>query len=163
MWFRRKQKVDPAEVSRELRAQALGLEATAAGFTPSEAHPHVWGIVMETGYPEAVATLVAFLDGTTSMYFSSGGGVIGAGEHESVRKTLPQFFAAAEAHRGELAQATSTPLPAEGRVRFYLRTFNGTLTAEAAEEDLGEMRHALSPFFHAGHEVIAAIRHASGG
>ena len=52
-------------------------------------------------------------------------------------------------------------LPAEGRVRFYLRTFSGTLTAEAAEQDLGEDRHTLSPLFYAGHQVITAMRQVS--
>jgi hypothetical protein len=34
----------------------------------------VWGILMETGYSEATATLLALGDGTTSLYLSSGGG-----------------------------------------------------------------------------------------
>jgi hypothetical protein len=52
-------------------------------------------------------------------------------------------------------------MPSVGRVRFFLRTFAGTLTAEADEEDLGEGRHPLSPLFHAGHEVITAVRESS--
>jgi hypothetical protein len=161
MWFR-KRKEDPAEVARGLREQALLLDARESGMRSSAEHPHVWGILMETGYPEAVATLAAFLDGTTSLYFSSGGGVIGAGDHGSVRAELPAFFAEAESHLADFAPATSTPLPAVGRVRFYIRTFEGTLTAEASEDDLGEMRHVLSPVFHAGHAVIAAVNEASG-
>ncbi len=117
---------------------------------------------METGYPEAVATLAVFAEGSTSLYFSSGGGVIGAGEHESVRETHGPFFAEAEARLGAFTKATDTPLPTEGRVRFYVRTFRGTLTADALEEDLGEMRHELSDLFHAGHSVLSAVREASG-
>ena len=118
---------------------------------------------METAYPEAVASLAVFAEGGTSLYFSSGGGVIGAGEHDSVRATHGPFFAEAEAKLGAFTKAKETPMPAEGRVRFYIRTYGGTLTAEAAEQDLGEMRHELSPLFHAGHAVIAAVREASGG
>jgi len=40
-------------------------------------------------------------------------------------------------------------------------TFEGTLTGEACEEDLGGNRHVLSPVFQAGHVVITAIREAS--
>jgi hypothetical protein len=118
---------------------------------------------METGYPEAAASLFAVVDGTTSLYFSSGGGIIGAGEHAAVRATLPPLFAAAEAHAASLVPAAATPLPEPGRVRFYLRTFGDTLTAEAAEDDLGHLRHPLSSLFHAGQEVIAAMRQTSGG
>ena len=49
-------------------------------------------------------------------------------------------------------------MPGPGRVCFYLRTLGGTLAAEADEGDLGEMKHALSPLFRAGHDVSAAIR-----
>ena len=108
-----------------------------------------FGILMETGYAKAVASLVVFAEGSTSLYFSNGGGIIGAGEHACVRATLAPFFKAAEAHVGAFAPAASTPLPGRGRVRFYLRTFQGTLSAEADEQDLGQMRHALSPLFHA--------------
>jgi len=161
VWFSRKPKPDPTEVARGLRAQALELGAEKVGLSPSREHPHIWGILMEIGYPEAVATLMALADDTVSLYFSSGGGVIGAGAHEPVRATLPGFFAEAEAHLGEFADAADTPLPEAGRVRFYVRTFDGTRTAEAAEGDLGNMRHALSPLFHAGHAVISAVRQAS--
>ena len=160
-WSRRKESTDPAEMSRQLRAQALARGAEELGLVTSPEHPNVFGIVMETGYPEAVATLVVFVEGSTSLYFSSGGGVIGAGEHESVRTTHPPFFAEAEARLGLFSKAVETPLPAVGRVRFYARTFGGTLSAEADEQDLGEMRHGLSALFHAGHDVITAVRHAS--
>jgi hypothetical protein len=116
---------------------------------------------METGYPQAVATLVVFGDGTTSLYFSNGGGVIGAGEHDVVRAAGETLLSSAEAHLDDFAVAVGTPLPEVGRVRFYVRTFNATLSAEANEEDLGEGRHQLSPVFHAGHSVISAVREST--
>lgn len=158
MFFKRKQKQSPAEVIMALRAQVLELDPSTAGITKSPDLPNVWAIMMETGYPEAVATLLTVADGTTSLYFSNGGGVLGAGAHESVLETLPAFFRAAEEHLGAFKRATETPLPDVGRVRFYLRTFDATLTAEADENDLGYERHELSPLFHAGHSVISAVR-----
>jgi hypothetical protein len=163
MWPWRKAKPNPKETMRDLREQALTRSASQLGLSPLPDRPHVFGILMETGYGEGVASLVAFAEGSTSLYFSNGGGIIGAGEHAPVRTALPPFFAAAEARRTSFAPAASTPLPDHGRVRFYLRTFEGTLTAEAGEEDLGHMKHDLSPLFHAGHAVIAAVRQASGG
>ena len=79
-----------------------------------------------------------------------------------MRETHAPLFAEAEAQLGAFTPATNTPLPDPGRVRFYVRTFKGTLTAEAAEEDLGEMRHQLSELVHAGHAVISAVREVSG-
>jgi len=159
-WSQPKQKQEE-EAVRELRELALTRAAADLGLSPGPEHPNVFGILMETGYPEAVASLVVFAEGSTSLYFSNGGGVIGAGEHASVRATLGAFFAETEAHLSAFTPPRSTPLPAPGRVRFYLRTFRGTLTAEADEQALGNMQHELSPVFHSGHAVVAAVREAS--
>jgi len=58
-------------------------------------------------------------------------------------------------------QATATKefaLPKDGQTIFYLLTDTDVFTASAPEEDLGEERHAWSPLFHAGHEVISQYR-----
>lgn len=153
---------ETAEPYTKLRTQVLQLRAGDIELPPSDAVEPVV-ILMETGYPEAVATLIAVADGTTSMYFSNGGGVIGAGEHDAVRTVSLAFLGKAPDFLTELTPTDNFPLPEEGRVRFYLVVDGGVLTAEAAEEDLGEGRHALSPLFLEGHRVIAAVReHASG-
>ena len=87
LWSRTKQSPNPAEMSQQLRAEALARSAQDLGLSSSPEDPTVFGILMETGYPEAVATLAVFVEGSTSLYFSSGGGIIGAGEHDSVRMT----------------------------------------------------------------------------
>jgi len=163
VWFRRKPKPDPADNFRALREQALRVDAAALGLVASPTRAHVWGVLMETGYPEAVVTLVTLAEGTTSLYFSNGGGVIGAGEHASVRAAGDALLSAAEAHLAGFTPAEATPLPELGRVRFYVRTFGGTLGAEAEERALGERRHPLAPVFHAGHALIAAVRQATEG
>ena len=47
-----------------------------------------------------------------------------------------------------------------GRTRFYVLTTNGVRTLEAPENSLGYDQHALSPLFHACHEVISGFREA---
>jgi hypothetical protein len=161
VWFRRKPKADPSEVARDLRNQALGVDAATLGLRPTTPYARVWGVLMETGYPEGVATLVAFGDGTASLYFSGGGGIIGAGEHAAVREATQAFLREADEHFAGFVPTATTPLPAVGRVRFYLRTFEGTLVGDASEQDLGDNRHPLSPVFHSGQSVITAMREAT--
>lgn len=161
MWFRRKLKADPAETIRDLRHHALSVNAAELGIDGATAQ-HVWGLLMETGYPAGVATLVTFLDGTTSLYFSKGGGIIGVGEHAPVRAASATFLAVADAHLADFTSVSGTPLPAVGRVRFYVRVGERLLTADTDEQDLGYNRHALSPVFHAGHAVITAVREEGG-
>ena len=113
---------------------------------------------METGYPEAVVTLVAMADGAASLYFSNGGGIIGAGEHEGPKVAARTLIAFAAHNLKGFLPTTSTPLPAPGRTRFYVLSAGGILTAEASEVDLGENRHALSPLFYSGQELITEMR-----
>lgn len=72
MWFRRKAKVIPVDAVRDLRDRALSVQPAELGFVPTTERPHVWDVLMETGYPEAAATLVALEGGTVGLYFSSG-------------------------------------------------------------------------------------------
>ena len=112
---------------------------------------------METGRDNGIASLVAFADGTTSLYFSTGGGVIGAGGQANVSSASSSFLAEAETMLELFTPATQTPLPGRGCVRFYVHTIDGLMTAEANELDLGHGRHQLSTLFHAGQAVIGPI------
>ena len=40
------------------------------------------GVIMETGYDRGVVTFAAMSDSSISIYFSWGGGMIGAGSHD---------------------------------------------------------------------------------
>jgi hypothetical protein len=162
MWSRRKPKGNPEEVSRRLREQALRVLPEELDLPPLMLGG-AWGALMELGYPQAVATLAVFADGTASLYVSTGGGVIGAGEHAPVRAAAREFLGTMGRHLGDLAAADQTPLPESGRVRFYARTSDGTLGAEAGAEELGSGAHPLSAAYHAGHAVIAQMRLASEG
>ena len=162
-WFRRKSSADPAATMRALREKALTVRPAELNLAPSRSMPVVWGALMETGYGDAVASLVVLADGTTSLYISSGGGVIGAGKHAPVRAASERLLEIASSHAGHFAPTQATPLPDAGRVRFYLRTFGATLTAEAEEEELVEGNHPLSAVFYAGQAVITEMRQATEG
>jgi hypothetical protein len=143
----------PAETYTKLRGQALGVTAKTLGVSGG-----VHGVLMETGYPEAVVTLVAMADGAASIYFSNGGGIIGAGEHEGPKVAALSLIAFAAHNLKGFVPTTSTPLPDPGRTRFYVPSDRGILAAEASEMDLGENRHALSPLFYSAQELISEMR-----
>jgi hypothetical protein len=113
---------------------------------------------METGYPEALFSLVVFGEGTTSIYFGNGGGVIGAGEHAPVRAAAADLLKAANHNLSKLSPVQAPSLPHIGEVRFYFRTHSGLYAVSAEEEQLGEGKHQLSPLFYAAHNVITAVR-----
>jgi hypothetical protein len=146
------------QVYQGLRAQILTLDPAAAGLLHGPDHPVVWGALMETGHPRGTATLVALADGTTSLYFSTGGGIIGGGFHQAVATATRSFLADLEHHLPMLRPDPDATLPAVGQVVIRALTYTGRMSAEAAEDDLGHGRHQLSPVFHAAHRVIAELR-----
>ena len=144
-----------AEPYTGLRNMVLTTKPETVGLKPSAGE--VWGILMETGYPEAVVTLVALADGTVSIYFSNGGGIIGLGPHLGAQNAGKAFLAFAQQYSKHGTATKKYPLPKPSHTRFYFLTGSGAMTVEAKEDDLGHGRHQLSPLFHKGHELISEI------
>jgi hypothetical protein len=141
-----------------LRRQALSIQRTDVGMPESPPEAPAWGILMETGYPGGTATLLALGDGSSSLYLSTGEGVIGGHGHQNVREANAVFVEAANGHYQHLKPTDSYPLPEEGQTLFYVLTDSGVLTGAGSEEELGFGRHPLSPLFHEGHRVITQLR-----
>jgi len=138
-----------------LRERALRGSASEFGVTP---RGEIWGVLMELGFENGAATLVSISDGTSSLYYSTGGGVIGAGSHPDVKAASQRLCDLAAEPARAAAPADDFPLPADHRVRFYFLTTSGVRTAETGDAELGAGRHPLSGVFVAGHDVITAIR-----
>lgn len=127
----------------ELREMALkGRDGVVAGS---------YAIVMDMKVDADFASLIAVDDGSVSVYWSTGGGVIGAGQ---------QYAEIAKAGRGILAElareapllkqqgvftpAGTFPLPDNAHLCFYLRTPDGVLAAHPRIAELERGDHALS-------------------
>ena len=131
--------------------QDIGIEMKA------ETEP--WGILMEFGLPGVAVTLVAFGNGEASMYFSSGGGVIGGGENETVRKAAKAFVAFSETYLEKMKPVSTYPLPKDGNVKFLVLAGKGAFSSgEFLETDLRENKSKFSPLFHKGHQLITELR-----
>lgn len=145
----------PVDVYVALRDQVLSLSPQQMNIEAP-----VLAVLMETGYPKAVVSLVAVADGTVSIYFSNGGGIIGSGEYQQVQEVGREFLRESELHLPQLSKTDKFPLPTESHTRFHVVTASGVHTGSALEDDLGNNRHELSPLFHAGQKLIAYIRAA---
>ena len=125
--------------------------------------PPVWLGVMEWIVGDSAVTLVSVNDGATSLYFSQGGGFIGAGEHEPVAVATGQFLGECYIAREQFAPAIGFDFPPAGVVRFYVRTDgNEILTASAPEDEIRQRGHALFRPWAAAQAVITQIRERSG-
>jgi hypothetical protein len=141
-----------------LREQAFSASAKTIGIALSSSS-EPWGVVMEMGFPEALVTLVSLKDGTASLYFSNGGGVIGAGQHKSVSVAAKNLVMVSKGYLSRLSKTQVHPLPEIGKVRFYLLSESGIFASEQVDKkELADGAHPLSGLFYLGNEVITAIR-----
>jgi hypothetical protein len=150
-----------AEIFRGLRNQVLALAAKDVQGTPLPTG--VFGALMEFTAGQTWVTLVAVLDGTTSLYFGSGGGIIGGGKSEIVRKANHLFLETAGRFVSSFTKVSDYPLPKPGHVHFYVLTSSGVFASEEVEEsELTTVRKGLLPLYAAAQNVITQIRLVEG-
>jgi hypothetical protein len=147
-----------SEVFEELRTMALGVDPASLQAPDDEPWSGAAVAAMELGLPDATVTIVAVADGTVSMYLSTGGGVIGAGDHAAVRGPAQRFRTVVADSRGMLQRTTDFPRPGVGEVRFQARIGDDRFTGVATEAVLRAGRHPLSPLYAAGQDVLTEIR-----
>lgn len=148
----------PDEAFMGLRSQVLNLTTEEFGVTRENFPYDIWGLVMESGMDEGSYSLVCLADGTTSIYYSSGGGILGAGGHESVQTACKYLLSGAN-HFFRLASfSDNQTLPNKGETVFYFLGHEGARKYSAPTNELGNNKDSLSKLFHASHMVISKIR-----
>lgn len=148
----------PSETYIGMRNQIIGLSAKTVNIkTESPSEP--WGIMMEMGIEDEIITLISLRDGTTSLYASNGGGIIGCGEHESVSKISKKFVSFAQKFISQMHKTTEYPLPNKEKVQFYILTESGNFTSDLiGQSELESSENKFFKLFCMGHEVITAVR-----
>lgn len=149
---------EPAQVYLQLRNRILSLDPAEMGFTPSNEAPRVWGVLMETGYEVGSATLFSLVDGITSLYYSTGGGLLGSGEYTPVAETSKALVAQAEIHMEQMSPTSELPLPEVGQVRLTVLTYTGNFSADAPEKMLAAGKHPLASLFARAQETLQQLR-----
>lgn len=141
----------------DLREMVFKLASGKAGNiepTPSG----LYAVMLETTYPEATFSLVVVSEGTVSLYFSNGGGVIGAGNYPTVREPADILLNGAPSFQEQMKPIERPNIPEVGNAAIHLVTDKGIFSVESCESDLGENKLPVSSLFHQAHEVISAVR-----
>jgi len=143
-----------------LRDQLLATKPADIHMSPSEDLPHVWAALMEWKMGANTVTLAAVADGTTSLYFSNGGGIIGGGEHEKVRVAARKFVVVMD--KLLPLWVAKEPLGVvDTAVCFAVLTYDGIQAGRDREERLKDKKSPAWPAFYLGHEVITQLRLSS--
>jgi hypothetical protein len=144
----------------DLRGLFLHLTPAEVKLEPTQVLPHVWAAMMEWKLAKGLVSLVAIAEGSTSLYFSTGGGIIGGHSHESVRTANAKFLEAAERFlQAGAFVSRDNPLDAvDGAVNFVVRTFDGMSVARDTQKRIEKRESPLWPLYYLGHDVITALR-----
>jgi hypothetical protein len=149
---------DPA-IFGELRRAVLTLDPATLDVPSDEAWTSAAVAVMELGTVGGSATVVTVADGTVSLYLSSGGGVIGAGEHAAVAAAARHFRELTAESLGLLRAVDDVPSPpVEGQVAFIALVGEGRYVGTAPESAIRSGRHPLADLYAAGQDVLTEIR-----
>jgi len=141
----------------DLRAKLLETRPEDVKLQPTEHLPHVWAALLDIGMGNGTATVAVVADGTVSMYTSTGGGMIGAGQHQSVHMPAARFLRTVEAIHDSLQPATEAPLPRANEAAVVALTYEGMRRA-LVELRLLSPKDPFARAWVAGQDVITALR-----
>jgi len=152
------EKTDEQNPYLDMRKMALTVTAEQLGFKIPEDSIKVYGIISDLDMGGGTATVVTYLTGDASIYLSSGGGFIGAGQHESVQKVTKEFV-----DNGHLISFKGKPfdnadLPTNGNANFYFLSNMGNtrITESITKMESGESE--FSKLFADLNNVMTEIR-----
>ena len=151
---------DSASEGGYLGLRKLALAAVDTGAVSATAdHPRVGGVVVDIPSDDGVATLVAMGDDSTSLYTSTGGGLIGMGGHAPVAVATHRLLAAVDAQLTAFVAERNDHVPNKNYVRFHVLGTGGPAVADVSQDCFwGRAPHVLMPVIVAAHEVITAMR-----
>lgn len=139
-----------------LRNRALSVTAEQLQLGPQTG---LFGMVMDWDIGEGdIATLVTFTTGDASMYLSSGGGVIGGGQHKKVRDEVEEYIALAQEYLPKAIKTESTPLPDKDCINFYFRTIEGTFHSSVTMREIDSRTSDWMKLFESANDVISELR-----
>ena len=118
----------------------------------------VYGVIMDWEMGGAIATIISYQTGDASLYLSSGGGVIGGGQHQNVNSAAKQFISVAQTFLEKTIKTETTPLPSTDEVKFYFLTNKGVFVGQ---ETIINFENNSSPWlklFEEGNNVLTEIR-----
>jgi len=114
----------------------------------------VWGVVTDIAMQTGSVCVVALINGSARMYFSSGGKVIAGVEQGNVRDAATKYTRMCYKSLPEMKITREFPLPRAGEVSFYLLTNNGVYTSSAKKEELVSGQNILAPMFFAANDLV---------
>ena len=118
----------------------------------------VYGVIMDWEMGGATATTVSYQTGDASLYLSTGGGVIGGGQHQNVNSAAKQFVSLAQTFLDKTTKTETTTLPSTDEVKFYLLTNKGVFVGQERIKNFENNSSDWLKLFEEGNNVLTQLR-----
>ncbi len=141
-----------------LRQMALDVTSEQLGIESTDDNTKAFGIVMDWDLGNGIATVSAFETGDASMYLSSGGGVIGGGQHENVRKAVFEYLKIGQKFLDKSTKTKETPLPEKNTVNFYFLTNKGKYVGKESIPNIEGENSDWIMLFEEANKVLTELR-----
>ena len=148
-------------IFEELRNKAFSITPEQLGLSIPMDKTIVYGVIMDWEMGGATASTVTYQTGDASLYLSSGGGVIGGGQHKNVNSAVKSFVNLAQSYLDKTIKTELTPLPNTDEMKFYLLTNKGIFVGQ---EHMKNFENNSSPWlklFEEGNRVLTELRKTS--
>lgn len=153
-----KDEVPQNEAFESLRNMGLAMTPDKIGLSLPSNETIVYGVIMDWAMGNAVATTVAYQTGDASLYLSSGGGVIGGGQHQRVQTAAKRFVNLGQTYLSKVNKTTTTPLPSIDEVKFYFLTNTGIFVGQEQMKNFENSSSTFMKLFEEGNNVLAELR-----
>ena len=138
----------------DLRAMAFSVTPEQLGLSLQSDKTVVYGVIMDWEMGGATATTVSYQTGDASLYLSSGGGVIGGGQHQNVNSAAKQFVNLAQTYLDKATRTETTDLTTTDQVKFYLLTNKGNFTGKDNVKNFKNNSSEWLKLFEEGNKVL---------
>jgi hypothetical protein len=140
-----------------LRNMAFAVTVSQLGLTDLKASD-IYGVIMDWDLGEGIMTLITYKTGDASMYLSTGGGVIGGGQHKNVNKASKQFIKLADKYLDKAVKTDLTTIPDKNCVRFYFLMTKGKYFAQEKMINFENKTSQWLDYFEEANKVITELR-----
>lgn len=149
----------PEEVAAGLRSRAFNLVLAREDDPPTLP----FGFINEFRQGPAVVTLAAFKTGDVSLYFSSGGGILGGIGRPQLAKLAVEVIGELEALLPELTRTDAMDPPEPGEFCYYVLTPSGRFAARARATDTVPRDGAIVKLVRLSGALMTKLREVSQG
>lgn len=144
-----------------LRNMAFTVTPEQFGLTIPADKIVVYGVVMDWEMGGATVTTISYQTGDASLYLSSGGGIIGGGQHQNVNSAAKQFVRLAQTFLDKATKTELSPLPSTDEVKFYFLTNKGVYVGQEQMKNFENNSSIWLKLFEEGNNVLTELRNTS--